>query len=233
MTIFDPVKFSLEENKFLLKHLGEPSVVALSDIRPARLPEPNKKDKNPIYYPEGVTPAAVKPALDGIYELIELERHQGQEWIGLEALKGAISTYIEQAEKWAAQKGMRGAPRFPSMYAFDSRGRAHLGAVGSDSGQVRTYFDKDGNRIPFAIHLRGEQETWKPDWIAQTVAIPTKTLVENDEAGRWECFCGHTEKFSKESRSSKTAARARMSKHMRRATDSVDDHRELHTQEFS
>lgn len=236
LTEFDPVKFSIEENKFLLKHLGSSSVVALKDIRPSFLAAPNHKDKNPVCYPEGVIPAAVKPVLDGVLELEELEKHDNQKWVGIQAIKDAITRYVEEAEKWQANKGRRGAMRFPSMYTFDSRGRGHLGGVGADSGQVRTFFDSTGTRIPFAISLLPSgDEAWRPEWLTQNPAIPTvkKTLVDSKEFSRIDCFCGHTESYKDGSRASYSAARARMSKHLRRATDSVDDHRELHTQEFS
>lgn len=236
---FDPVKLSIRENQFIIDHVGEPPVVAFQSV------------------PEGVTRAAVKPIIDGVYELIELEKHESQGWVGVEAVKQASITYIKQAKAWAANKGRKGAPRFPSMSSFDSRGRAHLGGVGSDSGQVRTYFDAQGNRIPFAIHLQlNVDEVWVPEWLAKSpvaspspdptpvthVGQPSDTtgvraldpkLIINDELSRIECFCGHTEKFRVESRASYNAARARISKHLRKAIDQVDDHRLLHTLEFS
>lgn len=232
---FDPVKLSIKENQFVIDHVGEPPVVAMQNV------------------PEGVTRAAVKPIIDGVYELIELEKHDNQGWIGVEAVKQASLTYIKQAKAWAANKGRRGAPRFPSMSSFDSRGRAHLGGVGSDSGQVRTYFDEKGNRIPFAVNLQfNVEEAWVPEWMAKTPATASESpvsvgqpadttgvratdpkLILNDEMSRIECFCGHTEKFRVESRASYNAARARISKHLRKAIDQVDDHRLLHTLEFS
>ncbi len=236
LTEFDPVKFSIEENKFLLKHLGQPSVVALKEIQAVHLANPNHKDKNPIHYPAGVIPAAVKPILDGVIELEELQKHNQQIWVGVEAIKAAIQRYVDEAEKWAANKGRRGAMRFPSMYTFDSRGRGHLGGVGADSGQVRTFFDANGARVPFAISLLPNgDEAWKPEWLVQNAAIPAakKSLTDNKEFSRIDCFCGHTESYKDGSRASYSAARARMSKHLRRATEAVDDHRELHTQEFS
>lgn len=224
---FDPVKLSLEENQFVIDHAGEPPVVALQAM------------------PAGVTKAAVKPIIEGIYELIELEKHEGLPWVGVEAVKTASGVYLKQAAAWAKNKGRRGAPRFPSMHSFDSRGRSHLGGVGSDSGQVRTYFDPQGNRIPFAINLTTSLERqWVPEWLATQPEVapgvaaeikPAKEpeLTLNDEKNRIECFCGHTETFRPDSRASYNAARARISKHLRKATDQTDDHRLLHTLEFS
>ena len=37
LQFFDPVKLSLEENEWLLRHIGEPWVVAGRDIRPVAL----------------------------------------------------------------------------------------------------------------------------------------------------------------------------------------------------
>ena len=42
---FNPVLFSLEENKFLLAHLGEPPQIALRLITSQRLPEPSRDTK--------------------------------------------------------------------------------------------------------------------------------------------------------------------------------------------
>lgn len=222
LTEFDPVKLSIEENQFIIDHAGEAPVVALRD-RPAH-----------------VTLASVRPIIEGVYEHIETAKHDPTyEWNGVEAVKDACRTYIREAAKWAANKGRRGAPRFPSMYSFDSRGRAFWSGIGSDSGQVRTYFSPTGERIPFAVSLTPNPDMgWKPDWITatpQAVETTKKGLVNNETAHRIECFCGHTESYKDGSRASYSAARARMSKHLRRDTDAflVDDHRAVHTAEFA
>lgn len=214
---FDPVKLSLEENQFIIENVGKAPVVAL------------RNRTNPQ-----VTLAAVKPIIDGVYELIETEKDDPTfKWVGVEAIKKACQTYLEQAAKWEKNKGRPGAVRFPSMYAWDGRGKAHWRGIGSDSDQVRTYFDNEGNRIPFKIELLpAAQEAWKPEWIAQQKALPAWKLVVNEDLKRIECPCGATETFKAESRASYNAARARISKHLRRATDNVFEHRELHTAEF-
>ncbi len=242
---FNPVLFSLEENKFLLAHLGEPPQIALRAITSQRLPEPSRDtktgkviDKNPNHYPDGVIPAAVEPALRRVYELEEDKKHTGTEWVGIEAVKASIRVYLEQAEKWQKDK-LRGAPRFPSMHSFDTRNRPHRGGPGSDSGQVSTYFDQQGNRKPFTIHLFGDgaENVWQPEW-AKTgqkgTDLPAHKsgLLVNAEQRRFECFCGHTEHFKAESRSSYNSARARMAKHLMKATDEVERHRDIHTSEF-
>lgn len=231
---FDPVDYTVESNKWLLIHLGEPWVIAGRDIHPQRLDNPARGDKNPIHYPDGVVPAEVKPIIDRVYELEELRNLKGEGWIGLDELKGSIVTYIEQAEKWAADK-RRGAPRFPSLHTYDAKGRPHRGGPGADSGKVKTYFNRLGERLEFAVELvPSGQGAWVADWADKVADMdqPTEGLKVNHELARWECFCGHTEKFKEDSRSSFNAARARMSKHLRTATDETSKHREIHTVEF-
>lgn len=213
MNEFDPVVYSHEENRFLLAHLGEPTVVALRAV------------------PADVNPAAIKPVFERVNELDQLEKHENLPWVGVEAIKAAISKYLEVDAKWENDaKRSKKAPRFPSLYSFDSRGRGHLSGPGSDSGRVRTYFGPNGERVPFAISLLPDTEIeWTPP---ASTEKPTEGLTLNAEAHRIECFCGHTESFKEGSRSSQNAARARMSKHLRKATEEVDRHREIHTNEF-
>ena len=213
MNEFDPVVYSHEENKFLLDHLGEPTVVAMKQVQPP------------------VNPLAIKPILERVNELEQLKKHEGQEWVGIPAIKQAIATYLEMDAKWEFDnKRSKKAPRFPSLYSFDSRGRGHRGGPGSDAGQVRTYFGPNGERIPFAIQLEvGPSDEWTAPTMTET---PTKGLTVNAEAHRIECFCGHTESYKEGSRSSYNAARARISKHLRKATDEIEQHREIHTAEF-
>lgn len=217
MNTFDPVKYSLEENQFLYEHVGQPPVVALQAI------------------PEKVNSRAVKPVLERVYELIELEKHSGREWGGLDKVKQAIKAYLTEAARWKGVKErFPKAPRFPSMYSFDARKRAHWSGPGSDSGKVSTYFDSEGKRVKFEINLvEDEQEQWQPEWISNPKEAETPQLVVDETNNRIECsVCGHTESFNPESRASFNAARARISKHLRKATNQVDAHRELHTLEF-
>lgn len=214
---FDPVRYSIEENKFLLDKIGQPTSVALADG-----------------VPTGVTVAAVRPAIDRIYELIELEKHRGQEWVGIDRIKVAIQTYLDQQARWAADKRrFPRAPRFPSMHSFDGKNRPHRGGPGADSGQVRTYFDKSGNRIPFAVNLTANSETggWVPEWTK--AAVNTKSLDHDVDSHRYECpVCKHTESYKADSSASEKAALSRMSKHLRNDTTEVELHRELYTNVF-
>jgi len=207
----DPVLYSIEENQFLIEHLGEPPLVALRSLPPT------------------VNPRAVTPVLEEIYSLEQLREHRGEEWAGVDAVKASLKRYVEEALKWQNDK-RRGRVRFPSMHIFDTKGRPHRGGPGSDSGRVKSYFDAQGERKEFALELSGEvEDVWK----APTQADAPKSGIKlNDELNRWECFCGWTSSFNPDSRSSQNAARARMSKHLRTATDQVEVHREIHTNEF-
>lgn len=244
LTSFNPVRLSNEENEFLLEHLGQPTLVALRTIKGVTNPKPvHTKEKNPTIYPEGVVPSAVKPILDGINELMDLEKHEGIKWVGIEKVKDAIKVWLRENAKWAADfKRTRGrAPRYPSLYSFDARGKAYLSGPGSDSGEVRTYFGPSGERIPFEIDLMSDYVAeWAPPAVHED--ITDVHLKVDAEASRIECrvpkrdeagvVCGHVETYKAGSRASYNAARARMSKHLRKETDNAEVHREVHTLEF-
>lgn len=238
---FNPVNFSNQENEWLLKHLGEPPVIAMKDIHPELNPKAHPKDSNPYIYPDGVVPAAVRPVIEGVYELMELEKAEGLQWAGIEAIKNAIRVWLRENAKWSKDaKFKRGAPRFPSLYSFDGKGRPHIAGPGSDSGVVKTYFGPAGERIPFEIELMPE---YKGEWAAPTTVSEQSSSAElfiDATTNRIECrvktpdgICGHTESYKPGSRASFNAARARMSKHLRKATVEVEAHRELHTNEFT
>ena len=234
---FDPVDFSFEECEWLLKHLGEPWVVAGRDIHPQTyVPGNPRADKNPVRYPDGVNPNAVRPVIDRVDELTRLQTHEGVGWSGAETLKESIQCYLDQAARWQADK-RKGAPRFPSLASYDTKGRPHVSGPGSDSGKVKTYFARDGVRKEFRVeYVPSGQGQWVAEWAEQVAEVdqPVIGLIVNKDQRRIECFCGHTEKFNPESRASFNAARARISKHLRsdKIPEYVEQHRELHTSEF-
>lgn len=212
---FDPVSYSNAENEFLLDNLDKPTIVALREVRPP------------------VNPKAVKPVLDRLQELRDLETHEGLKWVGTAVIRASIRSWLEQNRKWAAdhKRAPRRVPRWPSMYSYDAKGRPHWGGPGSDSGGIKSYF-QNGKRVSFAVPLVAEDDyVWTPP-----VMEASETMLKvNEDLNRIECpiqGCGHTENFKEGSRPSKAAARARMSKHLRKATKEVDAHRELHTLEF-
>jgi hypothetical protein len=224
---FDPTIFSHEENKWLLENIDKPVPVALATIRAVRMPAEGR-NKNNVIYPDGVNPNAVRPFLERLRELDELK----EPWQGREAIKTAIITWLAVDAKWESDhRRTRGrAPRFPSFYSFDSRGKGHFGGPGSDNGKVKTYFDGTGARKELAIPLIAEEVVeWSPGF---TEKPAVSDIVVNADAHRIECFCGHTERFKEGSRPSYNAARARISKHLRTTTEDVERHREAYTLEF-
>lgn len=218
---FDPVSYSVDENKFLLAHIGEPPQVALSSD-----------------LPKGASPLAITAVLERVYALSEMEKHRGQKWCGVEAIKASIQTYLTQLEKWERDHRTKGAPRFPSMYVFTDRGLPIFQGVGADSGRVKTYFDENGKRHPFAVSYQGEaQGQWTAPWVGagKPANEPTGAVIEEPRKSRLECpVCGHTESYREDSSSSKNAAKARMARHLK--TDArpefVDSHREALIKEF-
>lgn len=231
-TVFNPVHYSIEENKFLLSHLGEPPTVALRDIRPAPLAAPAKKESVPYNYPGGINPGAVRPVLERIYELEELKRHRKESWIGVDAVKARIRIYLQKQEEWEAGAARGRSPRFPSLYTFDTKNRPHRSGPGSDTGTVKTYIGEDGQRHEFAIDLI--HDTDEP-LVAEAAVGPEvlgEGLVVNPDLNRIECFCGHVEKFDPNSQSSYNLARGRIAKHLLKATEIPERHREIHANVF-
>jgi hypothetical protein len=202
MEVFDPVKYSLEENQFFLGHLGESPVVALKDA-----------------LPQGVAPAAVREVLGAIYDLEELQKHRGSAWVGTASVGAAIETYLREMAKWD-QLSKEGAPRFPTMHAWDGKGRPHRGGVGSDSGQVVTYLDENGKRQPLAIELKGSPtKTFHPDWVKPEAPLPDDCTIDSDE-GIITCpVDGWSTNFKPDSRSSFNMARARVARHCKSSTN--------------
>lgn len=213
--LFDPVVYSLEECNFLLSHLGESPAVAFDSG-----------------VPEGVNPTQITPVLQYVKELEELKTEKGREWVGVEALKQCITTYLTAQEQWREMR-RQGGPRFPTMFAFDAKGRPHYGGIGSDSGQVKTYFTPDGKRKTIAVRYVGEHEgEWYAPWASQAKEAP-KELVENTEKSTIECaICHHQESYRDDSKASYNAARARISQHMKTAEKEPELHREYRQNVF-
>ena len=126
METFDPVDYSLAENNFFLKHLGESPVVAMQEALPS-----------------GVSQAAVRDVLGAVYELDELKKHRGKEWTGVDTLATAIRVYLHEWEKWR-KLANQGAPRWPTLHAWDGKGRPHRGGIGSASANIVTYLSRHG-----------------------------------------------------------------------------------------
>lgn len=225
--VFDPALLSFPDCDFLLAHAGEAPIVALQSLPPI------------------CNRVTMAQWVERFYELDELKKARGYEWVGVEAVKDSIKNYLKVRADWKRDEQF-GAPKNPSMFAFDSRGNGHESGPGSDSGRVRTYFDETGKRIPFAINIvdNGPTGNWKPSWVGKKAAegaVPSTAdpnvfaIREPEGKNCLECGvegCGHTETFNVESRSSRNAARARMSRHLRSAKMEPQSHLELHTLEF-
>lgn len=221
--VFDPALLSFPDCDFLLAHAGEAPIVALREMPPV------------------CNRVILSQWIERFYELNELQDKRGYEWVGVEAIKNSIKNYLKVREEWKKDEAY-GAPKNPSMYAFDTRGNAHESGPGSDSGRVRTYFDEEGKRIPFAINIveSGVVGNWKPSWVAKKGQVDSKdeqpfALLEPEGENAIKCGvkgCGHAETYRPDSRSSKNAARARMSRHLRTAKVEQNAHLELHTLEF-
>lgn len=215
MDSFNPVRFSTEENRFLLENVGSAPIVALNKTIPV-----------------GVNPRAVRPVLQEVFDREQLRTVSQVEWLGVEPLKTAIQTWLTIDAKWEAEhKRTRGrVPRTPSMYVQDGKGKYHLSASGSDSNYPRTYVGDDGQRHWFEVMLDGTLD----ETINEVASIEAPKNIFHDVANRRiECpICKHTESYKTESRSSQNAARARMSRHLKTAKDETSLHRELYTNEF-
>lgn len=214
---FDPVLLSLPENAFLLAHLGKPPAVV------ARIP-----------LPEGVNAKAVMPVVEQVYALDEIQKHDKVTWTGVEVLKQRITLYLEQHASWAQMKRRNGSkwPTYPSMAAWDSKGRPTIGATGSDAGRVRTYFDANGDRQRFAVPLHGDDTpSFVPPWIKTTPVYDR--LIVDDTAGFLRCpICEHTEKYDPNTQSTRNLAHGRMARHLTSVKEHLESHRELHTKVY-
>lgn len=202
----EPALLAKEEIAFLLDHIGEVPAVAKKSLSGSN-----------------ANPAAVMPIIERIAELIELERVDGEKWIGIDLVKEGLNVYLAdraRSEKESARQvkpELKNIALFPTLYSFDGKGRAHEGGTGSDSSYQRTYFDpKDKKRKPLFIDFQPSNvEDWKPSWLEGVREAPKELLIDHDKM-RIECLlCNHAESYRKDSNASYSAAMARMSKHMK------------------
>lgn len=104
-----------------------------------------------------------------------------------------------------------------------------MGAVGSDSHRVRTYFDADGQRQPLAVSLHDTGVgPFVPPWIKSDTQYTE--LIADEQKGSLRCpICDHSETWQLESQSSKNLASGRMAKHLVSAKVQPNQHKALHT----
>jgi len=221
--LFDPPLFNGAELAWLAASVGQPPVVAFKEVLP---PAVNVK--------------AVRPVIERVYELMELERHEGEPWAGLGAIQTAITTYLEKAEQWrqAHRRSPRSSPRHPSMFMLDTGRRRYLGGIGSDSGRVRSY-EVDGERVYFAIALNVPPEG-VADFVADRPVAPTvpldvpKAIIVDTTHGVMTCpVCKFSINFEVDAQSSRNVARMQMARHLKNAKKEPDWHRAVYAHEFS
>lgn len=231
--IFEPATLSTAELLFVMDHVGKPPIAALHR-------EP----------PPGVNRAEMQQVLGTIYEFCQLEEHEKVEWAGLNAIKDSVLRYLAWHERSVEiQRRMRGTIGHPSMYVWDSDGRAIRGGIGADSEMVRTEILPDGSRKPFAVNLRwpGGSNPMAEDlsdvapWIRRATlegqaGIKTDDLIieKSLKFGTIKCpICGKAEEFNPADRGTFNGARARMGKHLKTARTDLARHRLLYTKRFN
>ena len=214
LTTFDPTKYNVPENQFFLEHLGESPIVALDD---------------PL--PKGVNPVVVKKVLGTVYEYEELKKHKDTWWIGIEAIKTAIKTYLREDARWR-EMAQRGLPRYPSRYTWDAKGRPHRGGTGSDS-KLAHWIDDEGKRHKLAIDLvHPTVAAFQPKWVKPDTPLP-EDFIDDPKKGKLECpLCGWVTQYNPDSRSTYNVARARAAAHCKQARKEAELHREFGTVVF-
>lgn len=229
---FEPGLMSLPELNFMLGHLGEPAHVALYNLDPEKS--------------QGIIKSRLEKVLTRIYELKELQTHRQVEWAGIDAIEDSITRYIDWHTRVQEMK-RRGFKRGePSQFHWDEMGDAYKFAIGADSAElVRTEILDDGSRKPFGVQLTmtpsqmmamdlSDVAPWINRGKAKLRESPDKleTAVLKRQ-GTIRCsICGKSEEFDSANRQSRNNARARMAKHLKRATSEVHRHRLLLRTEF-
>lgn len=231
---FEPALLSLPELHFLLEHIGEPAHVALYNLDPEKT--------------QGIIKTRIEVVLNRIYELKELQQHRDVEWAGVDAITDSVERYLDWHKRVQEMK-RRGFKRGePSMFHWDEMGEPYKFAIGADSCElVRTEILDDGSRKPFGVKLtmtpsqmmatdlsdvapwinRGKQALRKtPDKLIDEVG-------KDKRHGSIRCsICDKAEEFDGANRQSRNNARARMGKHLKRATTEIHRHRLLYRSEF-
>ena len=244
---FEGTRYSNQELRFLLAHLGEPAIVAM----------PPEDD-----LPEGVNEAAVEPILDRTHQLALYEQSLQERskddtirvWCGFAALREVCQQTLDARAEIQVYKrrvaGRRGAVRLaasvPSLHMWDSTG-AMLGAVGADHDMVLTRVLPGGERQALYVEI---QQSGKGDVqsLAGVADMINKTAVrthlanellaetpmelvfdEGESFGTVTCpICERSETFETAKPSSKLSATRKMHKHLKEeSVIKVDQHRLL------
>ena len=223
--IFDPALYNdVELPKIMELKLGLSPAVLLPEIED--LP------------PDSVS--TLTPLIERIFDLEELKKHRGEEWIGMDVVRESCQLMLDYQKQYQANKARSGLGFHPSMHTFDSRKRARRGGIGSDSGRVRTYFDDENKRVKFAVSLTAEAGS--EQWVFSSATVDTQwgdlsevetgpgtviELIERErgENGIVECpICGHAETYLLDDRSSEVTARSNMRRHCKKAKNEIEAH---------
>lgn len=225
LKVFEPAKYSLEELRFFLLHLGKSPLIVLDADLPA-----------------GVNPVAVQSVLGRIYDLEELQKHRNRPWAGLQAVRDSISRFLlwtDKSDRIASRrvtdpKGER--VRHASMFEWDGRKRPHKGGIDSDGNMVVSEILADGTRRPFRVDLLATTDDLfagqlPDDFLGEmaAAAAPPKNFIIDDDKGVITCpICQSSQTWDvKKGRKDFTMTRGRMINHLRRATTDKDQHRVL------
>lgn len=246
---FEGARFSNAECRFLLEHLGQPSIVALGD-----------EDTD---LPDGVNEAQVVPILDRTYQLHLYEQSQREKlenpdlrcWCGFEELKRVLQETLNWRETVQELKRctrgsrdeIRRAAAAPSLFLWDpDTDIPYLGGIGSDAEFTQHALAEDGIKIPLytELHESGEGAIRSLTGVAPFVRAKTQAeehskladitpheLVtrEYETTGVMECpICGKAEEFELNRESTKRSAYMRMMSHLKRSTVKKDQHELLH-----
>lgn len=228
---FEPAMFSLPELRFLSENMKLPPSAAFHNF------DPEGKHR-------GVIRVRAEAALVKFSQLAELEQYRQVPWAGYAAIQESIERYLLWFDR-TAEIERRGGPPNASQFMWDDTGTPHRYAIGSDAGElVRTEILDNGDRRAFGVKLTlAPGDALKADLkdIAPWIKSPVNELTKADKIefttikrqGICRCpICGKTEEFDAADRTKRTAARARMARHLKTATVEVNRHRMLYTREF-
>lgn len=232
--VFEPAIYSDEELNFFLSHLEQTPTAALHGALPA-----------------GVNPTAVRSLLDRLQEYDQLQKVHAVAWSGFDAIKDSILRYLawrERTEEIYRRTGGRSnqrAIRHASQYVWDGSGNAYKFGIDADSAEmVRTEIMEDGSRRPFGVKMLEPEGKLIPSlediapWVrtgkGAAQALADKVVIDQStRQGTMKCtVCGRVESFDSKNRQELSAARARMSRHLKTAKNEVARHRLLHRKTY-
>lgn len=243
---FEGTAFSNGELRFLLEHLGEPSIVALDTEE----------------LPDDVNEVAVAPLLQRTYELGLYEEAQKsrlgdnsiQVWCGFAELRRICQETLDwratvqelKARTRGASANLRAAASAPSLYMWDPHTDVpSLGGTGADAERVQHALGENGQRIPLYTELRSSgagalkslagiakfiRSGSQAEQAGRVAKITPVDLIYagNEDYASVTCpVCGKAEDFETKKPSTKRAAVARIMTHLKAAKTQREVHHML------